>query len=177
VVEYCEEDAVHRRAVGKDAHWSGSPSDFANAPFDGVGGPDLFALSEGFLAPASQQIIEVVTQGSERFWIILLPAGSEALGGRTGLRHGLGVHDGLKIGFDRGLVSDAHLGQEVADLMRPAALQQYAGISGQQPCQQTRAVIDTDDLEILAVEAAADQVAENALPFGGTFALRQAESR
>ena len=43
---------VHRSAVGKDAHWPGSASDLAEAPFDGVGGPDPFALGEGFVAPA-----------------------------------------------------------------------------------------------------------------------------
>ena len=127
------------------------------------------------IAPASKQIIEVVTQASDRFWIILLPAGSEAPGGQTGLRHGLGVHDGLKIGFDRGLVSDAHLGKEVADLMRPAALHRYTGISGRQCCQQTRAASTQIISSSWLSRPRADQVAEKALPFGGTFALRQAE--
>lgn len=46
MVEDGEEDADHRSAVGKAADWLGSPTDFAKAPFDGVGGPDRFALGE-----------------------------------------------------------------------------------------------------------------------------------
>ena len=94
-------DAVHRGSIGKDAYWPSAPSDFAKAPFDGVGGPDPFALSEGLIAPASKEIIEVVTQASDCLGIVRFPAVGKASGGRTGLRHGLGIDDGLQIGFDR----------------------------------------------------------------------------
>jgi hypothetical protein len=47
VIEDGEEDAIHRGSVGEDAHWSGAPSDFAEASLDGIGGANGFALAKG----------------------------------------------------------------------------------------------------------------------------------
>jgi hypothetical protein len=61
VVEDSEEDAIHRGSVGEHTHWPGSPPDFAKAPLDGIGGANGFALAEGFVAPAREQLVEIVT--------------------------------------------------------------------------------------------------------------------
>ena len=50
-----------------------------------------------------------------------------------------------------------------------------AGKGGRQRRQKAAAAIDADHLEAVAGEAAADQIAEKALPFGGALACRQAE--
>ncbi len=75
VVEDGEEDAVHRRAIGEDAHRPGSSSDFAKAPLDSICGPDFLALGHGFVAPAGQELVEIVAQAGDRFGIVLLPSG------------------------------------------------------------------------------------------------------
>ena len=81
----------------------------------------------------------------------------------------------MEIGLDGGLIGHSHLVEDVSDLVRPAALDGDAGKGGRQGGQQARAAIDADHLEPVAGEAAADEIGEEALPFGGALALRQAE--
>ena len=78
VIEDREQDAIHQRSVGEDAHWSGAPSDFAKAPLDGIGGSVGFALGRGFVAPAGEEVIEIVPQAGDCPWKIGRPAVSKA---------------------------------------------------------------------------------------------------
>src|SRR3954447_20357253 len=70
VIEDGEENAIHRGSVGEDAHWPGAPSDFSKASLDRIGGSDSFALGQGFVAPACQQLVEIVAQACHRPGII-----------------------------------------------------------------------------------------------------------
>jgi hypothetical protein len=61
---------------------SGTPSDFAKASFDSVGGPDGFSLGQEFVAPAGEEVVEIVAQTADGFGIIGGPAvGETACGG------------------------------------------------------------------------------------------------
>ncbi len=59
--------------------------------------------------------------------------------------------------------------------MRPAALHRDARIGRREGGEQAGTTVDADHLEALADEAAADELAEKAFPFGRALALRQAE--
>jgi hypothetical protein len=116
VIEDGEKDAVHRGSVGEDAHWPSAPSDLAEAALDGVGGADGFAAGQGFVAPAGEKLVEIVTQTGDCPRIVCRPAIDETAGRRTCLRQGAGVHDGVQIGLDRRLVGHPHLVEDIADL-------------------------------------------------------------
>src|SRR5207302_10627994 len=141
---------------------------------DGICGSDFLALSEGFVSPAGEELVEVVAQAGDRLWIVVVPAVGEAACRRSGLRPGPGIHDGVEGGLDGGLVGLAHLVEDVADLVRPAALDRHGGIGGGKRRRETGAAIDADHLERVASDAAADEIAEEALPLGGALALGQA---
>ena len=175
MIEHGEEDAVHRGSIREDAHWAGAASDFAEASFNGVGRADGPARGEGFVSPASQQFIEIVTQAGDRARIIGRPAVREAARGGTRPRHGGGRHDGVQIGLDGGLVTNPDLGQDITDLVRPAALHRNGRIGGRQRGEQPGGAIEADHLEPVAGQPAADQVTQETLPFGGALALSQAE--
>ncbi len=74
-------------------------------------------------------------------------SGRRSGGGRTRPRQGRGVHHRVQIGFDRRLVGDPHLAEDVADFVRPAALHRDARIGGRQCGQETRAAVGADHLE------------------------------
>ena len=95
MIEDREEDAIDRGSIGEDAHWSSASSDFAKAPLDGIGGTDGFALGHGFVAPAGEQFVQIVSQASDGSWIVGHPAVGETAGRRTRSRQGIGVHNGV----------------------------------------------------------------------------------
>ena len=63
----------------------------------------------------------------------------------------------------------ADLVQDVADLVRPAALHRHLGKGRGQGGEQARAAVDAQHLQALAGQAAAHQVAEEVLPLGGAL--------
>ena len=78
---------------------------------------------------------------------------------------------------DRRLIGHPHLAEDVANLVRPAALNGAPRIGDRQRGEQTRAAIDANHLEAGADEATADQIAKEALPFGRALALTPDGSR
>jgi hypothetical protein len=70
VVKDGKKNAVHRSSVREDAHRSGASPDFAKATLDGVGGADGFALGQGFVAPAGEELVEIIAQASHGARII-----------------------------------------------------------------------------------------------------------
>ena len=52
--------------------------DLSEAPFDGIGGPDLLALGQGCVAEACEQVVEIVAQEVDGFGVGRLPGISEA---------------------------------------------------------------------------------------------------
>ena len=117
-----EEDTVHRGSILKDAHGAGSAADLAEAAFDGVGGSHRLACGEGLVAKASEKLVEIVAQAGDGGGVGFAPALGEAAGGRARFRRRVGVHDGVQVGLDGRLVDLFDLVEDVADLVRPAAL-------------------------------------------------------
>src|SRR2546430_2777264 len=81
VSEDGEQDGLHAGAVGEDPPGPGATSDFAEAAFNGICRTHAPALSQGGIAPAVQQLIEIVAQTGDGFGIIALPAIGEAASG------------------------------------------------------------------------------------------------
>src|SRR6266403_3771587 len=108
---------------------------------------------------------------------------------RSGLRHTVGelsrggargrnvgrIHDLVERTLDEQLIGFFDLVEDIPDLVRPAALDGDAREDRWQGSEEAATAIDADHLEPLASEAAAEEVGEEALPFGGAFAARQAE--
>jgi hypothetical protein len=69
-----------------------------------------------------RRLIEIVTQAGDCPGIIGRPAVGEAARGGTSPRQGSGIHDGVQVGPDGWLVGIPDLGEDIADLVRPAAL-------------------------------------------------------
>lgn len=169
-----EEDAVHGSSILEDAHGPGAATNLAEAALDGVGGPHGFAGGGGLVAEAGEQLIEVVAQAADGFGVVGFPMVGAAACGGAGLGEGLGLHDGMKVGLDGRLIGDTHLGEDIPDLVRPAALNGDAGIDERQGGEETLAAIDTDHLEPRAGEAAAIEIGEKLLPLRRTLARGQA---
>jgi len=70
----------------------------------------------------------------------------------------------VEVALDLGLVGLADLVQDVPDLVGPAALDGDAGVDGRQGGEEALAAVDADHLQALAVEAAAVEIGEEALP-------------
>jgi hypothetical protein len=122
-----------------------------------------------------RRLIEIVTQAGDCPGIIGRPAVGEAARGGTSPRQGSGIHDGVQVGPDGWLVGIPDLGEDIADLVRPAALYRHAGVGGRHGGEQARTAIDADHLELICDRAAADEVAEEAFPLGRALARDQAE--
>src|SRR5260370_3434208 len=88
VGEYGEENTVHRGFVLECSHRTGASAHFAEAAFDGVGGAHLLALGEALVAPASEQLVEIVSLASNGVGIGFSPPIGEAARGGARLRHG-----------------------------------------------------------------------------------------
>jgi hypothetical protein len=93
----------------------------------------------------------------------------EAAGGGPRDRQRPGVHDPVQVGLDLGLVGLADLVEDVADLVRPTALDGGVGEGRGQGRQQARAAVDAQHLEALAGQPAAHQIAQPLLPLGGAL--------
>ena len=117
VIEDGEGNAIHRGSIREDAHWPGAASDFAEASFNGVGRADGFALGQGFVAPAGQQLVEIVAQTGDGPGIIGRPAVGETARRRTRPRQGGRIHDGVQTDLYRWPVTNSHLAQDIADLV------------------------------------------------------------
>src|SRR6185312_15414578 len=86
------------------------------------GGSHGLAFGEGLVAKAGQKLIEIVAQTGDGGRIGLAPALGEAAGGRARLHRRVGVHDGVQVDFEGRLVGYSDFVEDVADLVRPAAL-------------------------------------------------------
>ena len=97
-----EQDAVHRSSIGEDPHGPGAASDFAEAAFNGIGRTHAPALSQGGIAPAGQQLIEIVAQTGDGFGINALPAIGEAASGGASAPQVGRVHEAMQVALDGG---------------------------------------------------------------------------
>lgn len=61
-----EEDAVHGGAILEYAYGPNAAADLAEAALDGIGGTVPLALLEGGIAPAGEQLVEIVLQAIDR---------------------------------------------------------------------------------------------------------------
>src|ERR1700732_460194 len=168
-----EQDAVHGCLVLEGPHGSGPSPHFAESSFDSICGPYLAALVLRFVAEAGEEFVEVVAQTCDRVWIFELEAVGEAPCGSAGGRSVGRIHDLVDGTLGGRLVSLFDLVEDVADLMRPAALDGNARQDRGQGGQEAGPAIDADHIETLAGKAAAEQIGEEALPFGRALARRQ----
>ena len=175
VCEDGEQDSVHGGFVLEGSHGSCPPPDFAESSFDGVGGPDLLALGNGFVAEACEEFVEIVAQAGDGLGVDGFPAIGEAARRALGLAAAAGVHDGVGVGLDGVPVGLADLVEDVAHLVCPASLNRDGVIDDGQGGEQALAAIDADRLQALASEAAAVQAGQEALPLGGALAGGEAE--
>jgi hypothetical protein len=128
VVEDGEKNACIEVRSEKTADGSGSPANLAEASFDGIGGEHHSALGERFVAPAGDQLVEIVAQAANGSGIVGFPTVGEAVGSRAGLRQGWGIHHGMQIGFDGRLIGGTNLVEHLADLVRSTTLDRHSGI-------------------------------------------------
>ena len=123
MVEDGEEDTVHRGCVLEDPHGRGSSADLAETAFDGVGGSHGFALCEGVVAKAGQKLVVVLAQAVDGCGVDWASSIGEAAGGRARLLGGVGPHDGVQIAFEGFFIGLFDLVEDIADLVRPVALE------------------------------------------------------
>ena len=99
----------------------------------------------------------------------------EAASGGACLGQGFGIHDGMEVGFDGGLIGDPDLVEDIPDLVRPAALDGDVGVDDRQGGEQACAAVDADHVEGRAGKSSAVEIGEKLLPLGRAFAGGQAE--
>ena len=87
----------------------------------------------------------------------------------------MGVHDGVQPGFDGGLVGLADLVEDVADFVRPAALDRDFVIDHGQRGDEPLAAVGANQFEAFAGQAALVEIIEEALPPDGALAAREAK--
>ena len=174
--EDSEQDAVHGCFVLESAHWPGASSEFAESALDSIGGSHRLALIGGFVAEASEEFIEVVAQAGDSSRVFVFEAVSEATGGGAGGRSIGGIHDVVDGALYRWLIDLFDLVEDVADLVRPAALDRDGGEHRRQGGEQARAAVHTDHVEVLAGEEPRQQWTLRPLPSAQTIGVVLSES-
>ncbi len=191
VCEDGEEDAFHGGSVGEDAHGSGPAPDFAEAAFDGICRSGPFAPGGILVSEAGQQFVEIVSQAIDGVLVRLGPASGEGAGGLAGGKLGVGIDDLVQAALDGVVVGGLDLVQEVADLVRPAALHRDLRVDQGERGEQALAAaclreaeapafakpasagegrslrrrqVDGDQLEAVSGEPAAVEVVEEGFP-------------
>ena len=169
------ENSIHGSDVLKGAHRAGASSDFAESAFDSVGGSHRLALIAAFVAETGEKLVEIVAQTDDGGRILALETAGELSRRSTRSRQIGRVHDLVESALDPRLIGPSDLIEDIADLVRPAALNGNIRKGGGESGDETTAAIDADHLDAFTGQAAAIKVGEEAFPFGGAFALGQAE--
>ena len=130
-----EEDAVHGGSILEDTHRSGGSANFAESPFDGIGGAHGLSLFRSGIAETSEQIVDIVAQAIDGGEVGGFPALSEATGMGAGLGEGWGIHDGVEGSLDGGLIDLLTFVEDIADLVNPTTLDGDVRIDRGEGCE------------------------------------------
>src|SRR5258708_106246 len=117
-----EQDAVHGCLVLEGSHGSGPSPHFTESSFDSICSAYLAALVLRFVAEAGEEFVEVIAQAGDRVWIFMFESVCEAASGGAGSRCIGGIHDLVDGALGGRLIDFFDLVEDVADLVRPAAL-------------------------------------------------------
>jgi len=157
------DDSVHGLHVDEADHGPGFSPDFDETAFDDVGGAQLAPQVLGE-SEEGQQLGQVAFQLLDHGGIFAAPAPTEGARGGHGLAAAIGQVDSLRIGLDRIVVALAHLLQDVAHLVYPAALVRGPRINGLDGCSQSGATVGDDEQKLVALEAAPVKIVEQRFP-------------